>query len=321
MLEFIFSENFLSNTILFSVPILFAGLAALISNKVGTLNINIEGSMSVSAMAGALASFYLQSFVLGLLVAIVVGIAMSMLLAFASLKLKTDSTLVGIALNTFATGVSIFVLFSVLGVKGDSSGSPSVMIPNLNIPFLSEIPIIGKAIFGQNMLVYICFACVFLMWFLIKKTRLGLRISAVGANPIACKAVGINVNKTKTLALIICGALAGLGGAFLSMTYMSYFSVGMVAGKGFIGLAAEAMGGGSPILTMVFAILFGAVNYFALGSQNVISVPYELLNTLPYLMTIIALILYAVKTKHKEIADMGKKEKKTAITEIKKENI
>jgi simple sugar transport system permease protein len=101
--------------------------------------------------------------------------------------------------------------------------------------------------------------------------------------------------------LIICGVFAGLGGAFLSMVYLSYFSAGMVAGRGFIGIAAEAMGAGAPILTMLFAVLFGAFDYFSVGAQSVLKVPYELLNTLPYLMTVAALIIYSIKTRKKNV--------------------
>lgn len=318
MLEFIFSENFLSSTILFTTPILFAALAALISNKAGTLNINIEGSMTVAALAGALTSYYFQSFMLGLIFATLTGVLMSLILAFASLKLKTHSILVGIVLNTFASGISIFILYNFLGVKGDSALAPSIVVPNVTIPLLSKIPIIGSSLFNQNLLVYIGLACVVLVWFILKKTKLGLRIIAVGDNETAAKSVGINVNRVKVYSLILCGIFAGLGGAYLSMAYMSYFSVQMVAGRGFIGLAAEAMGAGIPGLTLIFAIMFGAFDYFAIGAQSVISIPYELLNTLPYIMTIIALILYSVKAQ-RVVKKSIKPEKEAKEIKIEKE--
>lgn len=299
MINFIFSETFLQATIISTIPILFASLAALVSNKAGTININIEGSMAIAALTGALVSHYSNSWVAGLLMAVLAGIAMSMILAYASLKIKANTILVGIVLNTFATGLSVFVLFSVLGVKGDSALAPSTVIPDINIPLLSKIPFVGKLLFGQNILVYLAFISVIVIHFVMKKTKLGLRIKAVGENPEASLSVGIKVNRTKVYALILCGTFAGLGGAYLSMVYLSYFSAGMVAGRGFIGIAAEAMGSGNPIFTMLFALLFGAVDYFAVGGQSVLSAPYELLNTLPYLMTIIALILYSLKANKK----------------------
>jgi simple sugar transport system permease protein len=279
------------------MPILFAALAALISNKAGILNINIEGSMSVSALIGSLVSFFTKSWILGIIASMVIGVLMSMILAAAALKLKTDSILSGIALNTFATGCSILILYLVLGVKGDSATAPSINIPELQIPLLSQIPIVGKALFGQSLLVYLGALCVFLIWFILKKTRLGLHIRAVGTNEEACRTVGINVRRTKIYSLIICGVLAGLGGGFLSMVSLSYFSVGMVGGRGFIGLAAEAIGLGNPLFTTLFSFLFGAVDYFAIGAQSVLKFPHQLLSTLPYIMTIMALFIFSFSKK------------------------
>lgn len=295
LLNFIFSETFLVSSIAYALPIVFAALAALISNKAGTLNINVEGSMSVAALAGALVSNFTQSWVIGMASAVLVGVLMSLILAACSMGFKTDTILSGIALNTFASGLVVVILFAVLGVQGDSSSNPSLMIPNVHVPVLADIPWIGKLLFGENLMVYIAILCVVVLWLLIHKTKLGTHIKAVGYNPEAARSVGIRVNQTRIWALVFCGIFAGLGGAFLSMVYLSYYSVGMVAGRGFIGMAAEAMGAGNPISTALFAWLFGAVDYFAVGAQSVLNVPYELLNTLPYLMTLLALVIYSLK--------------------------
>lgn len=300
MTAFIFSEEFLQRSVVFALPILFAAFAALISNRAGIVNINIEGSMSVAAVSGALVSHFTESWVLGLLVAMLVGVLMSMLLAASALVLRTDSFLSGIALNTFATGLSVYILYAVLGVKGDSSSAPAVAIPNVSIPVLRDIPVIGKLLFDQSLLFYIAILCTVILVFLLKHTKLGTEIRATGFNPAAAESVGINTKLVKTKALIICGIFAGLGGAFLSMSYLQYFSAGMVSGRGFIGIAAEAMGAGSPVLTALFSLLFGAVTYFSVGAQTVLAFPYQLLNTLPYIMTLIALVIYAVINKNKQ---------------------
>lgn len=304
MIEFILSTTFLVSSVTYALPIIFASLAALISNKAGTLNINVEGSMSLAALVGALVSHFTHSWEAGLVSAVLTGILMSLLLAACSLILKADTILSGIALNTFATGLAVVVLFAVLGVQGDSSSSPSMMIPTLQIPVLVTIPVVGRLLFGENLMVYIAILSVALLWFVLNKTRLGNHIKAVGYNQEAARSVGIHVNRTRIYALILCGVFSGLGGAFLSMVYLSYFSAGMVAGRGFIGLAAEAMGAGNPIITVLFAWLFGAVDYFAVGAQSVLNVPYELLNTLPYIMTVIALIIYSLRSRrsHKSTA-------------------
>jgi len=303
MLEFIFSESFLVNSLIFALPIMFASFAALISKKAGIVNINIEGSMSVAAVCGTLVSHFANSWVLGILTAIVVGIIMSMILAGSALYLKTDSFLSGIALNTLATGLSVYILYAALGTKGDSSIAPGVAIPKISIPYLKDIPVIGPLLFDQSVLFYVAILSVLFLVFLLNSTKLGKQIKATGYNEVAAKSVGLNTNVIKIEALIFCGAFAGLGGAYLSMSYLQYFSAGMVAGRGFIGIAAEAIGMGNPWLTALFAFVFGAVDYFAVGAQTVLQFPYELLNTLPYIMTIVALVIYAVINKQKKVKE------------------
>ncbi|MBP3500709.1 MAG: ABC transporter permease [Oscillospiraceae bacterium] len=299
MISFIFSENFLTSSISYALPIIFAAFAALISNKANIVSINIEGSMSVAALSGALVSYYTQSWAIGLLAAIAAGVGMSLLLALSAIKLKTDTFLSGIALNTFASGLCVLVLYLVLGVKGDSSMTPSVLIPQVKIPLLSEIPVIGPSLFAQNLLFYVAVISLFALMFLLYRTRLGTKIRATGYNPEATASVGIKTGRVQTVSLVFCGVFCGLGGAYLSMANLGYFSAGMVSGRGFIGIAAEAMGAGKPVLTMLFSLLFGAVDYFAVGGQTVMSAPYELLNTLPYIMTLAALLIYSLaKKKH-----------------------
>lgn len=299
MISFIFSENFLTSSISYALPIIFAAFAALISNKANIVSINIEGSMSVAALSGALVSYYTQSWAIGLLAAIAAGVGMSLLLALSAIKLKTDTFLSGIALNTFASGLCVLVLYLVLGVKGDSSMTPSVLIPQVKIPLLSEIPVIGPSLFAQNLLFYVAVISLFALLFLLYRTRLGTKIRVTGYNPEATASVGIKTGRVQTVSLVFCGIFCGLGGAYLSMANLGYFSAGMVSGRGFIGIAAEAMGAGKPVLTMLFSLLFGAVDYFAVGGKTVMSAPYELLNTLPYIMTLAALLIYSLaKKKH-----------------------
>lgn len=294
MLDWILSESFLVNVIAYAIPIIFAAYASLISNKAGISAINIEGAMSVAAVTGALVSHFANSWVIGLTAAMAAGVLMMLILALAALKLRADSFLSGIALNTFATGACLLIVKGVLDGRTDSSTAPSVLVPNVDVPLLSDIPVIGKAIFSQNLLFFIMLIVLGLLILLLNCTRLGVQIKTAGYHPEAGESVGVSTRRTRVIALIICGAMAGLGGAYLSMANLGYFSAGMVSGRGFIGIAAEAMGAGMPIKTTLFAFLFGAVDYFAVGGQTVLSFPYELLNTLPYLMTLLALTLYAV---------------------------
>jgi len=290
------SPEFYTSVIELSIPIILAALAALITNKAGILNISIEGSMLISALVGAIVGFQVQSALLGLLAAVLTGMFFGFLMSIFVNKLKNHHILVGIALNLLATGLVTFIIFSISGIKGDY---PSIKVPNLYIPFLSDIPFVGQLLFSQNLLVYLTVIIIFAFNIMIKKTKLGLRIKAVGQNPLAAKTMGINTFKTTTYALLIGGALAGLGGAFMSMGYMSIFNSGMIAGRGFIGIAAESMGSGLTGTTIIAALVFGLVNAIANAAQVSLSIPYELLNTLPYIVTIIGLVIYSVKKRKK----------------------
>lgn len=293
MLEWLFSEDFLVKAISYAIPIVFAAYAALISVKAGISAINIEGAMSMAAVTGALVSHFAGSWPAGLVAALLAGMAMMALLAVSALNLGTDSFLSGIALNTLASGLCLLVVKGVLGGRTDSSTAPSVVVPEVSLPWLSQIPVVGKALFGQNLLFYIMLAALAGLWLLLSKTRLGIQIKTAGYHPEAGESVGVSTKRTRWIALIIAGAMAGLGGAYLSMANLGFFSAGMVSGRGFIGIAAEAMGAGKLIMTTLFAFLFGAVDYFAVGAQTVLSFSYELLNTLPYVLTLVALIIYS----------------------------
>jgi len=300
------SVNFYVTIISLATPIIFASLAALISSKAGVVNISIEGTMLVSALVGAIFSTLLNSAVLGILMAAFAGVLMGLIFGFSTIKLKTNEILVGIALNILAAGLVIFIIYALTGNKSDYS---SVPLKPVNIPLLKEIPIIGEIFFDSlNILVYLALAMVIFITFFLKRTVLGIRIQAVGQNAKAVDSIGVSSEKIKMIALMIAGALAGLGGAYMSIGFMSSFNTGMIAGRGFIGLAAEAIGAGIPYVTALFALVFGMVNAFSLTAQTItgVNIPYELLNTLPYFVTVIGLVIFAViKKRRNKINNKG----------------
>lgn len=294
LLNLLVSSDFYQTALQLSTPLIFAALAALVSNKAGVLNISIEGTMLLSALAGAIFSTLVGNAYFGLLMSALFGVVMGLIFALCTFILKTHHILVGIALNIFATGLAIFIVYAITGNKSDY---PSVGLATFSIPLLKDIPFIGAVIFTDvNILTILAILSIIVVTFLLNKTVLGLRIRSVGTNEIAAKSVGINPNKTKIIALLIAGFLAGLGGAYMSLGYMSSFNTGMIAGRGFIGIAAEAIGGGNPLLTSLFAFLFGLVNATSLTAQTFSSfrIPYELLNTLPYIVTILGLFIYSL---------------------------
>ncbi len=288
------SPEFYSTVLQLSVPILFAALAAFVSNKAGILNIGIEGTMLVSSLAAAIVSTAAGNPYSGVLAGMAAGILAGLFFGFAVMGLKVDHILVGIALNILAAGLVVFVVYALTGNKSDY---PSVPLPLLPIPFLSELPGIGPVLFDNlNLLAYLAFALVFATRWFIRRTVPGLRIRAVGQNALAAESVGIRSRRVKYLACVLTGLLAGLGGAYMSVGYMSSFNTGMIAGRGFIGIAAEAIGAGNPLWIAAFSLVFGAVNAFSLAAQTfaAIAIPYELLNTLPYLITLLGLFVFSL---------------------------
>ena len=298
-LDTILSASFVFSSLRLMTPILFPALGAIVANKAGVPNIGLEGIMLMSALAGVAGSAFTGIIWMGLLSAILTGVFMALILAYFTLQLETDVILGGIALNLFASGASILLLFLMTGDRGSSIALNSGSLPNFDIPIIKNIPFLGEAISGHNLLTYVAFLCVILVSYMIKKMPLGMHIRAVGKNPDAAASVGISVRRTRYIALLISGALCGLGGVFLSMGHVSWFSVDMTSGRGWLALAAEAVGRGSVVGTVLSSMLFGVAS----AISNVLSLfqaPSELVSTLPFVATVIALVIYSVLTKKRQ---------------------
>lgn len=289
----IFSASFLFSILRLTTPILLAALAALITDRAGVMNIGLEGIMLCSALAGVVGSAYTQNAFLGLLCAMLIGTLLGVIMAYCALNLKTDIILTGIAINLFASGGTVFILYSICKDKGMSTSLASLTLPSIDIPLIKDIPFLGTIFSGHNLLTYIAFLSVIVIWALLYKTPLGLRIRVVGENPNAAGSVGINVRKTQYYVLIISGILASLGGAYMSMGYMDKFARDMVAGRGFIALAAEALGTGTPLGVMGSSLIFGTADALASNLQ-VLRVPVQFIQMIPYLLTIVGLIVYSI---------------------------
>ena len=296
LLDTIFSPSFGFSVIRVTTPIIFAALAALVTNKAGVMNIALEGIMLMSAFFGTVVSAYTQSAFCGVLVAVLAGVAVAMIMAAFSFRLKADLILTGIAINTFASGATVFLMYVICNDKASTSRLPSCNVPSVEIPVIRDLPVIGEILSGHNLLTYLAFISVFIVYILIYKTSLGLRIRAVGEKPDAAQSVGVKVMRIQFAALFLSGIFAGLGGAFMSMGYMSFFSRDMVAGRGFIALAAQNMGGAAPLGTLIASVIFGIADALSNMLQT-LRVPAEAVQMQPYLLTIIGLVIYAVSTK------------------------
>ncbi len=307
LFEIIFSVTFGYAVLRVTTPILFAALGALISDKAGVINIALEGIMLTSALTGVIVSAWTGSAWIGLLVAVIIGACVGLLLAYFSLNLKTDIILSGIALNLMAGGGTIFVLYAVAKNKGVSSSLSSKVLPKIDIPYLDQIPILGDIFSGHNVLTYFAFIAVILVFYVLYKTPLGLQIRAVGENEHAADSVGISVRKIKYIGLVLSGMLAGFGGAYMSMGYLSMINKNMTAGRGFIALAAEAMGGATPIGTMLSSLFFGFADALSINLQtSTLNIPVQFIQMIPYIATLFGLAIYS-SSKNSRIKKVKKK--------------
>lgn len=292
VLSVVASPSFLYSVLRLSTPILLATMAALVSDRAGVTNISIEGTMLFAALMGVVGSACAQSCWVGLIVAIAAGMLFSLLLAFFHLWLRTNLVLTCIALNSLSSGLTIFILFMLTGDRGVSTALRSVDMPKLDLPLIRDIPFLGEVLSGQNVLTYMAVLVVVLVAILLYKTKLGTYIRAVGESPQAIETAGFPARRIRFYALLISGAIAGMGGAFMSMAYVSGFTKDMVSGRGFIALAAEAMGRGRPLTSSLAALLFGFTDSLA-NNLQVLGLSSDLARMFPYLITIVALSVYA----------------------------
>ena len=299
ILSSFFSASFIFIVIRVGVPLLFASMSAYVASLAGIPNIAVEGIMIFGALFGVYFSALSGSAWVGLLVVIIVGLIMALVIAFFSMKMKADPIMIGIALNLFATDFSIWLLVLWTGTKGTTATLPSKVLPTVNIPIIKDIPILGEIISGHYFLTYVCVVLAILLYILVYKTPFGLRMKACGLYEHAAESVGIKVEKVRLIAIIISCILAALGGAYLSMGYMSIFSNNMTASRGWTGIAANAVGQGNFLVviltTVIFAFAQGIVNRLALTD-----LPSDLVNTIPYICVLLAMIFLSVQKYRKE---------------------
>lgn len=314
--EVILTPSFASMLLRISTPILFGAFGALLFDKAGVMNIGLEGVMLFSALAGVIASSVFQSSFLGVCGAICCGVLLSIFFGYCVMRLKTPGNLCALALNMFATGGTIFLLYWITGEKGSSSALPSISVPSVEIPVFKDIPVLGEILSGHNILTYLALICAVIVSILVFHTPIGLRIRAVGENPDAASSVGINVCNIRYLALGLSGAMIGMGGAYMSMGYMNWFVRDMTAGRGYIALAAEATGQGTPIGTFLSSMLFALMESLS-NALQVMQVPGELLKMIPYAATLIALTSYGIVMTHrvKKVVHHGNKKNRGVVSQ------
>lgn len=276
-----------------ATPLVFASLGGLFSERAGVVNIALEGMMLTGAFSAVFATYITGNPWVGVLASVLTGGALGLFHGVLTVKFSGDQIVSGTGINLFALGFTAYLSQIVWGSRGASQNVQG--LETLSIPLLRDIPAVGEILGKQTPLVYISLITVVLSYIFLFKTPTGLRIRAVGEHPAAADTTGVNVYKTKYLCLALSGILAGLGGAFLSLGHLNVFVLGMTGGRGFIALAAMILGGWTPIGAFGASFLFGLADALQMRLQSVALLPSQIILTLPYVLTIVVLAVFARK--------------------------
>ncbi len=293
MMEELFSLPFLtgllSATLRMSTPIILATLGEIIIERSGVLDLGIEGTMLFGAAVGFLTTLATGNLWLGVFMAALAGVLMSLLMAVLAVYLGVSQHVAGLGITVFAGGLSMFAYRLVVG----SPTVPPTIRPftSVPIPFLSELPLVGTAFFNQHLLTYFTWLLIPLVSVFLFRTRAGLRVRTVGQNPFAADTVGVNVNLTRTLCLLVGGAFFGVAGSFMTLAHQNMFLKDVIGGRGWVAVAMTIFGNWSPVMGTVGALIFGFLDAFQLRLQSLgVHLPFHLFLMIPYLITVVALV-------------------------------
>lgn len=277
-------------TVRAATPILFAALCATITQQADILNIGTEGIMLTSAFVAVLTSFMTESWVLGIVAAMVSGIGIAMIMAVAHIKYNAHICAVGIAVNMFALAITKFGIKQFLGTSGTFSNPKIAAIPRIHIAVFDNIPILNAVFNNWCVTEVFGIIMVIVLWFLLFRTIWGLRLRCVGRLPMAAETAGINVRKMKYEVMVISGILGGLAGAHLSLGYSQMFAENITNGRGFMGVAAMNFGNMNPVFVWIGTLIFGFIDSMGARMQAY-GLPSQFILMLPYIFTILVLVL------------------------------
>lgn len=277
----------LASGIRLATPYLYAAIGETFGQRSGVLNLGVEGQMLLGAFAGFYLTFNTGSPWLGLLAAISVGALMGLVMGFITVTLHAEQGISGIGVYLFGLGMSDLLFQKTIGSVETVKGFQPV-----NIPILSDLPVVGEVLFQHNILVYLAFLLVPVSWFVLNKTTLGLKIRAVGENPEAADSLGVSVRGIRYFTCILGGIFSGIAGASLSIALLNVFQQNLTSGQGFIAVALVYFGGWRPVGVMLGSLLFSMVNSLQLWVQVLgLNIPSDIAVMMPYVLTILALVV------------------------------
>ena len=291
----VFNIGLLQNTLRTATPVILAAMGGLLTEQAGIMNIGMDGMILIGAFVAVAFSFTMSSAAMGVIAAVLVGIAIGLFVALFVVKLRSDEFIIGMALNTFAGGLTVYLLRAIFGVRGTFSDAGIEALPVVHIDFLDNIPVLGPLLNDNSIFVYLTWVLVFLTWLFLYRTPYGFWMRAAGEHPESLETAGINPQKMKFLASILCGVFCGFAGAHLSLGYLTMFTEGMSSSRGFIAFACVIFGMANPPKVFLAALLFGFLDALGLRLQSV-GVPSDLTATVPYIATVLMLVYVVVSS-------------------------
>lgn len=295
----VFNMGLFQNTLRTATPVILAGLGCLMTDHVGIMNIGIDGMMVVGAFVAVLGSYFFGSWAVGLLLAVLAGILFGLFYGVFVVKFKSDEFIIGVALNIFAGGLTVFLLRTIFGVKGAFSDPGIIPLPKLSLDWLEAIPLIGPLLNNNTLLVYVSWVMVLACWLFIYRTPMGFWLRAAGEHPKSLRAAGKSPEKMKYLASVLCGVFSAVAGAHLSLGYLTMFSENMSASKGYVAVACVIFGRSNPPFVFLAALLFGFIDAMGTRLQSV-GVDPTLTKIFPYVGTVLMMVLLVLRDNAKK---------------------
>ncbi len=288
MVDGVFSTvmSILAASLRMAIPISFASIGGAYSEKSGIIALGLEGFMAIGAFSAVIGAYLLQSAIMGLLFSIIAGGLFSSIYAFLSIRYKANQTVCGLGLNIIAQAIISVLMVVIFESKGKSSFVPSLQ--PIELPLISKIPGLNQMFSGHTIIFYLLIIIAILSWILFYKTPWGLRMRSTGTNPEVIIALGLSSKRIQYVSQFICGALCGLGGAYLSIGQLNFYSLDMVAGRGFIAIAVFLFANWNPILCIPVSLLFGCMMAIQMRLQTY-GMPSQLIQMLPYICTLLVL--------------------------------
>jgi len=294
----LFSILLFQNTLRTATPVVLAALGCLLTQHVNITNIGIEGMMLMGAFFAVLGSVLGGSWLTGILLAMGAGVLLGLFYYVFVIRFGSDEFIIGVALNIFAAGLTVFLLRTIFQVKGSFSGPGIIPLPTLVFPAVRDIPLLGPLISGNTLLVYVSWLLVPILWTMIYQTPTGLYLRAAGEYPEALRAAGKNPDRYKCLASVLCGMLSCMAGAHLSLGYLNMFSENMSASRGYVAFACCIFGRGNPPRVFLAALMFGFISALGLRLQKYIS--SDITSMAPYVVTVVMMVAVVLWGKRKK---------------------